>query len=104
MNSVGRRDFVALAAIAAAPAQGAEVFSASEATWIKALMARMIPADDTPGANEANCIGYLEKQLQSALSRFAGAYRTGIAAFEKAHPDFLYLDSEGQDQVLMKLE
>ena len=104
MSNVGRRDFVALAAIATTPAQGAEFFSASEAKWIKALMARIIPADDAPGANEANSIGYLEKQLKGALSRFAGAYRTGIASFEKAHPDFLSLDAEAQDRLLVALE
>jgi len=63
-------------------------------------MARIVPTDDAPGATEANCIGYLEQQLQSALARFGDAYRSGLAGFQRAHPEFLKLDGVAQDRLL----
>ncbi len=97
MQSLDRRDFVALAALAATgSAVPLTFFSAEEAKWVEALMACIIPTDDAPGAKEAGCLYYLDHQLQGALSRFGGAYRDGLATFRKGHPDFLSLGAKEQ--------
>lgn len=99
MDELARREFVALAAIAPALDAQTAFFSKDDAKWIDALMAQIIPTDDTPGAREAGCLNYLDRQLQTALSRFAPDYRTGLKAFQQAHPGFLELPTS--DQVVL---
>lgn len=103
MQDFPRRDFVALAAIAPAAAATQPFFTPADSTWIDAIMARIIPTDDAPGAREAGCLNYLEKQLAGPLARFAPAYREGLAAFQKQHPDFLKLPADQQDKTLESL-
>ncbi|WP_031500741.1 gluconate 2-dehydrogenase subunit 3 family protein [Bryobacter aggregatus] len=105
MDSLRRRDFVALSAIApAVSAQETVFFSTGDARWIDALMARIIPADDTPGAREAGCLQYLDKQLNGPLARFATAYRSGLQAFQQSFPNFLQAVAEEQDSILQGIE
>jgi gluconate 2-dehydrogenase gamma chain len=99
MDALARRDFVAIAAVAPAAAQTA-FFSQDDARWIDALMVQIIPTDDFPGAREAGCLAYLEKQLHSALSRFASDYKTGLKSFQQAHPKFLELPFAEQTKLL----
>lgn len=85
-----RRHFVALAALASSgQAVPLHFFSQADASWIETLMSHIIPADDTPGAKETGCLYYLDHHLHGALSRFAPAYRSGLAAFQQQHPRFL---------------
>ena len=105
-----RRDFIwtsNLAATAFLPqiTQAAELrfFSAEDAKWIDALMAQIIPSDDAPGAREAGCLYYLDKQLSEGLVRYVGNYRAGLPAFQKQHPDFLNLSFEQQTKLLESL-
>ena len=102
-----RRDFIwtsNLAATAFLPqiTQAAELrfFSAEDARWIDSLMAQIIPSDDAPGAREAGCLYYLDKQLGEGLVRYAANYRTGLPEFQKQHPDFLALPFAQQTKVL----
>lgn len=95
-----RRDFVVLATAAPLAAAGPAFFSTANAAWIDALMARIIPTDDAPGAREANCLNYLDHQLNGPLARFAPDYQRGLAEFQKAHPTFLELDPTAQDAIL----
>jgi gluconate 2-dehydrogenase gamma chain len=100
MDELPRRDFVALAAVAPAVAAESNFFSPADEKWIDALMAQIIPTDDAPGAREAGCLAYLDRQLQSALSRFAADYRNGLKSFQRAHPKFLELNFAEQTAVL----
>ena len=96
-----RREFVTVASLAPAAAAAAlETLNVDEARWIEAIMARIVPSDDTPGAAEAGCIYYLDHQLAGPLSRFLPAYRTGIANFQSRHPDFLTLPPPAQTNLL----
>lgn len=100
-----RRHFVALAALAATgQAVPLNFFSQADAPWIETLMSHIIPTDDTPGAKETGCLYYLDLQLNSALSRFAPAYRSGLAAFQKQYPDFLKTTSAEQLKTLEALK
>lgn len=103
MAELDRREFVILPAAAAALAAEPAFFNTEDARWIEALMARIVPADDTPGAVEAGCLNYLNRQLQSALARFAPDYRSGLAAFQKQHPTFLELSAPAQVTLLEQL-
>ncbi|BDC52910.1 hypothetical protein F183_A52250 [Bryobacterales bacterium F-183] len=106
-----RRDFIwtsNLAATAFLPqfTQAAELrfFSPEDAKWIDALMAQIIPTDDAPGAREAGCLYYLDKQLsEEGLVRYATNYRTGLPEFQKQHPDFLTLTFDQQTKLLETL-
>jgi len=104
MESLDRRSFVALAAIAPGLAAELNFFSAEEAKWIEAIMNQIIPADDRPGAIEAGCLQYLDRQLGSALQRFAAPYRAGIKVFQQKEPNFLEMSSERQIASLQKME
>lgn len=104
MESLDRRSFVALAAVAPVLAADLKFFSAEDAKWIEAIMNQIIPADDRPGAVEAGCLQYLDRQLGAALERFAGSYRTGIKAFQQREPKFLEMSSDQQIDSLKKLE
>jgi gluconate 2-dehydrogenase gamma chain len=100
-----RRHFVTLAALAASgQAVPLNFFSQAEAPWIETLMSHIVPSDDTPGAKETGCLYYLDLQLNSALSRFAPAYRSGLAAFQKQHPDFLKAPPADQLKTLEALK
>ncbi len=104
MDSVDRRDFIALAgASQLLGATSLKFFSDEESRWIEAIMARIIPADDSPGAREAGCLFYLDRQLTEALVRFGGAYREGLARFRARFPDFLDRNTEQQIQILESL-
>lgn len=106
-----RRDFIwtsNLAATAFLPqfTQAAELrfFSPEDAKWIDALMAQIIPTDDAPGAREAGCLYYLDKQLGEGLVRYAANYREGLPEFQKQHPDFLKLPFAEQTKLLERLK
>lgn len=100
-----RRHFVTLAALAASgQAVPLNFFSQADAPWIETLMSHIVPSDDTPGAKETGCLYYLDLQLNGALSRFAPAYRTGLAAFQKQHPDFLQTKPDDQLKTLEALK
>ena len=104
MDPIDRRTFVALAAIAPGLAAELKFFSAAEAIWIDAMMSQIIPADDRPGAREAGCLVYLDRQLGEALARFGPSYRSGLKAFREKAPKFLELRAEEQIAVLKTLD
>ncbi len=84
MHEIGRRSFLALAAV---PIRGAEpfvTFTAAEANLVEGICDRLIPADDAPGATVAGVVYYIDRQLGGPLQRFREAYRTGLARFDTA--------------------
>jgi hypothetical protein len=57
-------------------------FGADEAATIDALVAQIIPTDETPGAREMGVVRFIDHALAGFLSPLAAAFRTGLADFE----------------------
>jgi gluconate 2-dehydrogenase gamma chain len=82
-----RRTFLGSAAVAVsgvAAGCGARsswrFFTEPEARALDALLAFIIPTDDTPGAREAGVIHYIDRQLTRRFREHRKTYRDGIAA------------------------
>jgi len=93
-----------------AAAESFVTLSAAEAETLRAIVARLIPADENgPGALEAHADRYIDRGLAGALKSSRAAYTTGLAgvnaqaqslkgaAFSKLAPD-------DQDAVLTNIE
>lgn len=104
-----RRKFLGAAAVAAA--SGAAVgcgaktgqfrfFTEAEARTLDAMLAHIIPADDTPGAREAGVIHYIDRQLTRRFRESQKIYREGLAALG----DFVGLSAERQLETLRAME
>ncbi len=93
-----------MAAVAPGLAAEMKFFSPEEAKWIAAIMNQIVPADDRPGAVEAGCLHYLDRQLGSALKRFVIPYRSGLKAFQLKEPKFLEMSSSQQIEALQKMD
>ena len=93
-----------MAAIVPGLAVELKFFSTEEAKWIEAIMNQIVPSDDRPGALEAGCLQYLDRQLGAALGRFATAYRNGLRAFQQKEPKFLEMSSFEQIEALEKMD
>lgn len=57
-------------------------FSPHQRATIAAAMARIIPTDDTPGAREADCIGFLDRYLSGIDFIFARPDGSGFEVLE----------------------
>lgn len=57
-------------------------FSASEETMVDALVAQIIPTDETPGAREMGVVRFIDHALAGFLSPLATAFRNGLADFD----------------------
>jgi gluconate 2-dehydrogenase gamma chain len=87
-----RRAFLLSAAAIPLYAAGPlQTFTPEEARIVEALCAQIIPADDVPGAKEAGVLYYIDRQLAGPLKRFAGAYKSGLPAFQKL-PDLAFAE------------
>lgn len=74
------------AAPAAAPPRACTFFTPTEAAFIEAAVARLIPADDLgPGAREAGCAFFIDQQLAGAFGSAARWYMQG--PFGDASPE-----------------
>ena len=87
-----------------------ETLTAAEAETLEAVVARLIPTDDTgPGATEARAAHYIDRALGGALAASRDAYRSGLAALDayaqasKGAP-FARLPARDQDAVLTDLD
>jgi gluconate 2-dehydrogenase gamma chain len=108
MSHRSRRKFLGAAAVAvsgvAAGCGGAHssyrFFTDAEARTLDAMLACIIPSDDTPGAREAGVIHYIDRQLTGRFRESRKTYRDGLAGmrgFEDASPD-------RQEQLLRAME
>src|SRR5262245_19588036 len=85
-------------------------FNASEAETVRAIIARLIPADDSgPGALEARADRYIDRGLAGALKSSRAAYTTGLAAVNTAALSskgvaFSKLSPADQDAVLTGIQ
>lgn len=87
-----------------------ETLDAAEGVTLRAIVARLIPADDLgPGALEAGAATYIDRALAGPLAGSRDAYRDGLAALDAharaARGDrFAALDPAAQDALLGDLE
>ncbi|MFN3322578.1 MAG: gluconate 2-dehydrogenase subunit 3 family protein [Bryobacteraceae bacterium] len=111
---ISRRSFVAAGVTAAAvPSHAASsewlYFEPEEVRLLDALCAQIIPADEDPGAREADVPRYIDRQLTGPLKRFAPFYRNGLPALDAAcrkttGRSFLDLDFEAQTAFLDRVD
>ncbi len=124
---VSRREFVGVAALSAAwLAAGAGCkrmgdasheqtalvhFSPAQAAQVEAIVARIIPSDDTPGAREAGVIHFIDQSLTGFAKDQAPLFAEGLAtlgeAVAKKHGSaatFASLTAEQQDAMLRDIE
>lgn len=81
-----RRTFCAAAALPglANAADSWQFFTPAEASLVAALTDCIIPADQDPGALDAQVVRYIDRQLAGPLARFAPVYRKDLPAFAAA--------------------
>jgi gluconate 2-dehydrogenase gamma chain len=86
-------------------------FDSAEAATVEALVAQIIPTDDTPGAREMGVARFIDHALAGFMAPLAAAFRPGLAQFERAcraqHPEqdgFASLSSEQQIAWLGQVE
>ena len=82
-----RRRFLETAAVAVSgvaagcgPRGSYRFFTDGEARKLDAMLACIIPSDDTPGAREAGVIHYIDRQLTRRFREHQKTYRAGLAA------------------------
>lgn len=81
----------------------------SEAKLLDAVLDRIIPGDQDPGAREAGVIYFIDRQLTGTYARYQESYREGLRSLDascsalQATP-FDRLSPDDQTQFLGKLE
>ena len=76
-----------------------------EARTLGAVLDRLIPEDDTPGARQAGVIHYIDRQLKTRFPQHRNTYRDGLAAAERMAGGCLAdAPPELQEQVIRDLE
>jgi gluconate 2-dehydrogenase gamma chain len=90
--------------------EGLETLNAAEADVLDAIVARLIPSDESgPGATEARAATYIDRQLAGPLRALRGTYAAGLAALDdyaraKKGAIFAKLPSAEQDAILSDME
>lgn len=84
-------------------------FTDYQAEVIEAATARIIPADDTPGAREAGVVIFIDRALMEEDRSLQSQYISGIGFLDhtaevKFQQPFLDLAPEQQDEVLKSIE
>src|SRR5258708_7691401 len=93
----------------AAASTSLEVFTSVERQAMEAVVSRIIPATEGPGALEAGCARYIESALAEPYQSLKKAYTAGLAALD-SHAmsnwgkSFAALDANEQDKVLSDFE
>lgn len=85
------------------------VLSDAQAALLARVCDQIIPPDQDPGAAEAGCVQFIDRQLAAHHARHADAYRLGLAALEatcrKLHSKaFAELTFDQQTDLLKTLE
>ncbi len=98
-----------LAACARKPKSRWRFFTENEAKLVDIITEQIIPTDEFPGAIEAGCLNFIDKQLVGAYQRYQNDYRNGLVSLEKTCADeynlsFAELDWDSQTAVLEKLQ
>jgi gluconate 2-dehydrogenase gamma chain len=86
-------------------------FTEAQAAEMDAMVAQIIPADETPGAREAHCLYFIDRALSGFLKTSQPVYTKGLdelqAKTKELYPDaakFSALTSEQQIKVLTGIE
>jgi len=118
-SALGAAGLIALCGSAVARAVAAEArmdpslrfLTAAEAATVDALIAQVIPTDDTPGAREMGVLNFIDHALAGFLAPLATGFRSGLAEFDAscsaAHPGvagFAMLPAGQQVQWLHEVE
>ncbi len=97
-------------ASAQAPEESFETLTATEGATLRAVVARLVPADERgPGALEAGAATYIDRALAGPLAASREAYRDGLAGLD-GHAQsaqgthFAVLDPADQDALLRNVE
>lgn len=77
---------------------------AAEAADFAAIAARIMPTTDTPGANEAGVIYFIDRALGAEMSSALEYLRAGLAQLNADTSRFADDDDDTQDQRLSKIE
>lgn len=87
-----------------------QVLNAAESATLEAMVARLIPADDSgPGAKEARAAIYIDRSLAGYLAGSRKAYAAGLAAVD-AHAQaskgapFVKLSPADQDAIITAIQ
>ena len=85
------------------------VLTQSQRATLRALIDRIIPADDFPSGWDAGVGDYLDRQLSGDLSALVEMYRAGLDALDgearaMTGVDFAQLAPDTQDEVLRRVE
>jgi len=108
-----RREFLAAVAATTVACGGHQspwrFFTLAEARTLEAVCARIVPADQDPGAREAGVLVFLDRQLSGFYKSLQKTYREGIAAVDRAASDrfgapFANLGVPQQTAVLEEME
>jgi gluconate 2-dehydrogenase gamma chain len=88
-----------------------DYFSPDLAAEVDAIVARIIPTDETPGAREAGVVYFIDRALQTFARDFQKVYAEGMAEVQSKVREmfpgvekFSLATAEQQDQVLASLE
>jgi gluconate 2-dehydrogenase gamma chain len=88
-----------------------EFFSVDQAKEIDAIIARIIPTDDMPGAREAGAVYFIDRALTTFASDDQNAYREGLlqlqARIQEVFPGvqkFSAATPEQQDEILRSFD
>jgi gluconate 2-dehydrogenase gamma chain len=118
-NDLTRREFIkitgagvggAMLGAACTQSLGAwRFFTDAEALVVEAIAEQIIPADDDPGAKEANVINFIDKQLAGVFAKHQEIYRQGLAGVQQTSrlmfgSNFETLAWEQQTEILKTLE
>lgn len=117
---VHRRDFLIIAAGGTAsgillascgPGTGRawRFFTSSEAALLEAVVDRIIPPDEDPGAAWAGVVQFIDLQLVSYYRHHGDTYRRGLAALAESarrltQREFIELSPGEQDELLRRVE
>jgi gluconate 2-dehydrogenase gamma chain len=99
-----------LQAVHGQPRLPLENLTAQEAELMDAIVARLIPTDETgPGAAEARAVHYIDRALGGALAASRQTYTAGLAALDRYAQSsrgapFTRLSATDQDSVLIDVE
>ncbi len=113
MGVRSRRTFLGAAAAAtltgAAGCGGASgawrFFTDQEARTLEAVLERLIPEDDGPGARQAGVIHYIDRQLTTHFAQHRKTYRNGLSTIERLAGGCLAdAPLERQEEVVSELE
>ncbi len=107
--AIGFAGTTLLAACAGKPKSRWRFFTEKEAQLVDLLTEQIIPTDEAPGAIEAGCLNFIDRQLVGPYERYQNDVRNGLISLEKTcasgyNLSFAELDWDDQTAVLEKLE